>query len=123
MSVEVYNNLLSTAGTLIEQFGRDVTFQRVGEPIDPAKPWLGKGIGDTETIKAAVFESSGKDRVAFPDVTFTRRALIAGDALDSPPTEADQVQDQGITYGISQIITYAPGTVIVAYALLLTTER
>lgn len=79
-----YSGLATTAETLIDRFGRNVTFTRknyFGEAVS-GKPWRGPSIGtSTFSVKAVVYDYDDRaingDTVKLGD----RRVLVSADAL------------------------------------------
>jgi len=120
----VYTELLAAGNILIDEFGRDVTYTPGGS-VDrvPGEPWRGKVPSTGVTVKAAIFEASGKDIQTWPQITFTAKALVSPVNITISPSLGDTVTDGGITYNVAHVVTTAPGDTALLYTLLLTTER
>lgn len=124
MSNPVYEELLAAGNILIDEFGRDVSYQSGSTTYrDENKKWLGKVPVAPVTVKAAIFDASAADRQRWPGITFTKKALISPSDLTITPALDDAITDEGTIYAIAEVMTSGPGGTELLYTLLLTTER
>lgn len=120
---DFYADLAQTALDLIAEFGREVQHAPKGTAdFDVTKPWRGQQPSTPAPITAAIFDATVNDRQSFPDLDFTKRALVAAQGLSPVPVVEDQIIDD-ITYRIVRVVETKPGPVALVYTLLLSAKK
>lgn len=124
MANATYTELLGVGNSLIDDFGRDVSFRPGGTTdLVPGEPWRGKVQGTAVTVKAVIFDATGRDIQDWSHIDFSKKALISPADITITPSLGDTVTDGGTVYAVAQVITSKPGDTTLLYTLLLTTER
>lgn len=111
MSTYNYAALRDTAASLIERFGREVTFRRLSrDPSDTAKPWRAGGDPEDVVVTAVIV---GDVRDGDPRRPAADQVLVAagGDALEG----FDQMIDGGVSRRVESIEVLKPGDDVVLY--------
>lgn len=119
---DFYADLSQTALDLITEFGRDVQHAPAGTvDIVPGESWRGVQPATPTTIRAAIFDATVADRQTFPDLDFTKTALVAAQGLSPIPAVEDQLIDDR-SYRIVRVVETRPGSVALLYTLLLSAK-
>lgn len=124
MTNATYTELLAAGNILIDEFGRDISY-RPGGTVDlvTGEPWHGKVQAAAVTVKAAIFDATGKDNLNWPSITFNKKAMVSPADITITPSLGDTVTDEGTIYAVVHVVTTKPGDTALLYTLLLTTER
>lgn len=124
-----YTSISNTAKTLIENFGRSMTFIRLGRTAtDANKPWRGPTLPrvtpDASTTVIALMVEPGNDlgqlgeQIDIPDLTTRTGKILIVAAASAPGIDLetyDEVLDGGVYYKAVVIHALQPGATKLLY--------
>ena len=124
-----YTPIANTAKTLIENFGRSMTFIRLSRAADDAnKPWRSTATPrtspDASTTVTALMVEPGNDlgalgeQVDIPDLTTRTGKILIVAAASAPGVDLetyDEVLDDGVYYKAQVIHALQPGATKLLY--------
>lgn len=119
---DFYADMAQVAKELLEEFGREVEYAPNGTvSIVADKPWRGVAPIATTTITAAIFDATAADKQLYPDVNFTKTAIVAAKDLGQTPRVEDVIEDD-INYRVVSVKELKPGPTSLLYTLLLSAK-
>lgn len=124
MTDAFYTELAADAEDLITEFGRSISYRPGGTvEISPGEPWRGRQPAPAVTVTGVILDAKQADHNAWPQIEFTKKALISPNEITLTPSKGDKIEDEGVIYGVAEILPLKPGNIEVLYTLLISTER
>lgn len=113
-----YDDMASTASSLLSQFGSVVTIYREsGQSVDPVTGEFTRFIVDTLKTKGITVAITQEDRNAFGDVQGNDRVMVLDGS--QAPKEGDTVEVAGQGWSIVRILETNPAGTPLIYRVLI----